>query len=163
MSGLAVRIAQDLELGSAAKGKVRSTLERYLRWRVWNCVCVLDLMLSLQLGRQPAVRRHDFAGPAIDEMAPSPRSPASSKHHFVLDVFEQKIRLSCLVSQLQSKLYLNGNAEEREMLSLRTDLETWYQRLPPTCRVSLGHSMPLDTLVLHMSYYASLVLLYRPL
>jgi hypothetical protein len=120
----------------------------------------------MQLGRQPAIRRHDFVDSATIE-AESPRAASltgTSPLATNASVFDESVRLSRIISQLQSKLFSPGRGKgtPADMLELKAELETWYQALPPTCRVSLGHKIQVDTLALHMTYHASMVLLYRP-
>jgi hypothetical protein len=163
-----VRIAQDLELaGRTTESSKRTSANRHFRRRVWNCVCILDLLLSLQLGRQPAVRRHDFVDACSDAGDALPTSPLTGSQPQPVvspnEAFDQNVRLCRIISQLQSRLYLNGKGTEADMNDLRLELEAWYQALPATCRVSLGHKIPVNTLCLHMTYYAAVVLLYRPL
>ncbi len=122
----------------------------------------------MQLGRQPAIRRHDFVDSAtIEAESPQNASLAGTSPLTITkatSIFDQSVRLSRIISQLQSKLFSSsrGKGTPADMLELRGELEAWYQGLPSSCRVSLGHKIPVDILKLHMTYHASLVLLYRP-
>ena len=54
-AGLTVHMGHDLGLHALAKHKSEGGGEAALRENVWGVCCTLDLLLSLQLGRPPAI------------------------------------------------------------------------------------------------------------
>lgn len=169
LSGLAVRISQDLGLHlDQTKGPDSSREVRRIRSSVWAVVCVLDLLLSLQVGKPPAITESYFNEPIPQDdpnkpFSPGWRDPSIPQIADPCPLFAHTVKLCQVISRLQAWLYLNKRATRENMVVLRGELEGWHNNLPPAYRVSIGHRPAASILNVHLLYHTAVVLLYRPL
>jgi|ERR1700691_2844944 hypothetical protein len=187
-AGLAVRMCQDLGLHSnstEAKGKGKGTYsaeELAMRRRVWGVTLILDILLSLQLGRPSAiVEGHVFSdgtstttSPALASIRTPILNPDTDTDH---PLFSHTVSLSRIISHINLYLYLGFNGptsmntntggtsrKPSEMLTtLKANLDMWHQALPVQFRISIGHQPTREVIELNMLYHVAIILLYRPL
>ena len=149
-----------------------------VRRRVWGVTVLLDLYMSLQLGRPPAV----VEGRALFDPSSAPSAVTDTlastlNHNADADhpLFAYTVSLSRTISRINLYLYLaiSGHPNSKttrppkpssEMLkALESELDTWYQSLPPQFRISIGHQPAREVIELNMLYHVAIILLYRPL
>lgn len=174
--GLAVRMGQDLDLNEDGTNPPPNRPElspedQQTRRNIWGVSLMLDLFLSLQLGRPPAI---------VDALrAPS----ASNTDKWKTDIlnaslvpgivpppqplFTHTITLCQIISRINFHLYLGFSSEVRpqteKLLTLKTELDMWQHGLPHEYRISIGHQPERDVLEVNMLYHVAIILLYRPL
>lgn len=168
-------MGQDLDLSNEypaarthEKAKVSSE-ERQLRRNVWGVSVILDLLLSLQLGRPPAVSDPLRSTPPCsskDDVLASSLIPGMTSHPQTL--FVHTVALCQIISRINFHLYLGfgrtGAQPQSEILStLKTELEMWHHMLPRQYQISIGHQPERDVLEVNMLYHVAIILLYRPL
>jgi hypothetical protein len=163
-SGMAVRVGQDMDLN----GELPTTYEKSfpmeeirLRRCIWNVSLMLDLFLSLQLGRPPAsfdcLRSTVTYEPSKNEYANHP-----------VPIFLHAAALCRTIARINLHLYLGYDApamqtHTEKLKTLKDELEKWYQMLPGQYRVVIGHQPDRSVLELNMLYNVAVILLYRPL
>ena len=163
-------MGQDLELHSHGSSQARYTSEELQnRRRIWGVVSILDLYLSLQLGRPSAIVDGycDFSNtpgttsPISQLVSPDSSIPGSSFD----TLFGQTVSLCRIISRINFYLYLNlGSKSLSDMLVLlKSELDIWHQGLPVQFRISIGHQPTQDVLEVNMLYHIAVILLYRPL
>ncbi|KAJ4196150.1 hypothetical protein NW767_009610 [Fusarium falciforme] len=149
--GQAVRIAQSIGLHVESKtSKPRGPVELERRRRIWYSIYVLDRLLSLQLGRPPAIHDEDCSVPMPSRRGDSEIDWTSSIIEPVEgpstgDYFVAVIEFSRIVGRVLSDIY--GPAHERptaEMMIctqvLDRQLVEWKMNLPRKLRFDLGHA-----------------------
>ncbi|KAF8628850.1 hypothetical protein AX17_005910 [Amanita inopinata Kibby_2008] len=165
--GMAVRVGQDMDLnGDLPTTYSKNNLppeEIRLRRNIWGVSLMLDLFLSLQLGRPPA---------AFDSLR-SPTTPLChesqdgdfSKHP--IPIFVHTIALCRIISRINLHLYLgfstpNMHTPAEKLSALKGELQMWHQTLPVQYRITIGHQPERTVLELNMLYHVAVILLYRP-
>ena len=174
--GIAVRMSQDLGLHLNSSAWVDVPDEtKDMRRRVWGVVCILDLLLSLQLGRPSAILDPQWASEIPISVPPAPDAgrPESLETfntpapHF----FAFTASLCLILSHINFQLYLNPKNDSAsggflsldKLTKLKAELDQWYARLPSELRISVGHSASLPALDLNLLYQVAVILMYRPL
>ncbi|ESK94819.1 nitrogen assimilation transcription factor nira [Moniliophthora roreri MCA 2997] len=188
--GLAIRMGQELQLANsstAISGTSGLTLEqeRQQRQNVWAISLILDMFLSLQLGKAPGVadslREGSFklitgGNAGVPFIHPLPKTPDT--------VFLHTYELCHIISRINFYLYLGfgpqnkmvtGNetaalpfsdpankVSQEKLTILKAELDSWYQSLPMQYRIAIGHQPERDVLEINMYYHVALILLYRP-
>ncbi len=150
--GTAIRMGQELDLHMPPPSKSRlSPEEIQVRQNVWGVCLLLDLLLSLQLGKPPAVADSLRSPPVL----PSPQSQSLFAHTYTL----------ChIVSRINLHLYFGFTPSAPTALAtLKKELDLWQQTLPMQFRISLGHQPEQKVLEVNMFYHVAVILLYRPL
>jgi hypothetical protein len=161
-----VRIGQDLALYSpSATSTVKySAEETQTRSQVWGVVLIVDLYVSLQLGRPSAFLDGRYDLHSIVDASdfnlhsdPTKNEPSSMFLHTVF--------LCQIISKINFTLYLGfGSAAQQDALtSLKNELDVWHSKLPLSFRVSIGHHPAKEALELNMLFHVAIILLYRPL
>ncbi|KAK7049820.1 hypothetical protein VNI00_005250 [Paramarasmius palmivorus] len=183
--GLAIRMGQELQLSSLGTSSADtldslSEEERQQRQNVWAISLVLDMFLSLQLGKAPGVA--DCLREAYSVKLVTAGNPTTNYAHFPPKlpdtVFLHTYELCQIISRINFYLYLGFGPQIRvvtgasssdlvsisqEKLSiLRTELDMWHQSLPMQYRIAIGHQPERDVLEINMYYHVALILLYRP-
>ncbi|KAJ3541516.1 hypothetical protein NM208_g4572 [Fusarium decemcellulare] len=150
--GQAVRIAQSIGLHVESRNsRPRTATELERRRRVWYSIYVLDRLLSLQLGRPPAIHDDDCSVPLPCSRADSDIDWASNEIQpveggpSVGDYFIAVIAFSRIVGYVLRDIY--GPTHERptaEMIRstqcLDRQLVEWKLSLPRKLRFDLGHA-----------------------
>lgn len=175
---MAVRMGQELELSKEASHSTTkySSEDRSIRENVWGVSLILDLFLSLQLGRPSAV------ADVLKMQSDSSRSlvaatgetvPSSSLIHGMAPppqpLFYHTVALCQIISRINFYLYLNFNmsgaqqSQSEKLVFLKNELDMWQHGLPHQYRISLGHQPGRDVLEVNMLYHVAVILLYRPL
>ncbi|KAG9500614.1 hypothetical protein J7337_009096 [Fusarium musae] len=153
--GQTVRMAQSIGLHveqndpQRLKGPGRLLVER--RRRIWYCIYVLDRLISLQLGRPPAIHEDYCHVPLPSRLGDSDidwdgdEFPAMFDGPSVGDYHLEVISFSKIVSQVLRDLYspragqnLTSDLFNTKELDLK--LIQWKQSLPRTLRFDLGHA-----------------------
>ncbi|KAF8634763.1 hypothetical protein AX15_000726 [Amanita polypyramis BW_CC] len=162
--GMAVRIGQDMDLNGDLPTtylKKNFPLEEIrLRRNIWSVSLMLDLFLSLQLGRPPA---------SFDCLHSTSTDTHESEYtNHPVPIFLYAVSLCRIISRINLHLYLdystpNMHCQMEKLNALRDELETWYQFLPAQYRVGIGHQADRTVLELNMLHHVAIILLYRPL
>ncbi|KAH9204049.1 fungal-specific transcription factor domain-containing protein, partial [Leptodontidium sp. 2 PMI_412] len=153
--GQTVRMAQSIGLHTEQrdskwpKGLGKPLVER--RRRVWYCIYVLDRLVSLQLGRPPAIHE-DYCNVSLpsrlgdsdidwdgDDIPANFTGPSAGDYHIAL------ISFSDIISQVLRDLYspsaTQNLAEELpKTKELDRQLLQWKSSLPRPLRFDLGHT-----------------------
>jgi len=171
-AGVAVRISIDLglHLHSSAWVDVPEDVKT-IRRRVWGVVCILDLLLSLQLGRPSAIFDAHWASeiPVTPPPPPDAGLPSSLETSVTAtpQYFAYTSSLCLIISRINYQLYLSTPANEDQNIerleSLRRELDNWREALPSELRISIGHQASLPVLDVNLLYHVAIILLYRPL
>jgi hypothetical protein len=165
-----VRMGQDLELHSTSNTHTKETSEEQQnKRRIWGVVLILDLYLSLQLGRPSAIVDGycDFnSTPA--QSNPIDQISASGVSSLMLvneSIFAQTVSLCRIISRVNFYLYLGfGSKTSSDTLDmLKSELDQWHRGLPVQFRIAIGHQPTQDVLEVNMLYHIAVILLYRPL
>ncbi|KXN85631.1 Nitrogen assimilation transcription factor nirA [Leucoagaricus sp. SymC.cos] len=163
--GLAVRMAQDLQLHEESNDRALQLTaeENQLRRNVWGVCVILDLLLSLQMGRPPAT---SDALKGTLSVQSRPRPPD-------IDInpsppFTYAVSLCRVISLINFHLYLGypsstAQSPPDKLSHLRTELDMWHHSLPMQYRISIGHQPRRDVLEINMLYHVAIILLYRPI
>lgn len=163
--GLAVRMAQDLQMHEGTNDSTLqlTTPDAQLRQNIWGVCIILDLLLSLQMGKPPAT---------FDALKDSLTTTARS-HPPEIDInpsppFAYAVSLCRVISMINFHLYLGYTSSPTpsspEKLShLRTELDMWHHSLPMQYRISIGHQPRREVLEINMLYHVAIILLYRPI
>lgn len=175
--GQAVRVAQSIglhiESEESDNTKTTHSPEIEKRRRVWYSIYVLDRLLSLQLGRPPAIHDDDFnvplparasdseidwTGEGVEER--SSNSPSSG------DYFLAVIAFSAIVGRVLRSLYCprRSHFASEDLLStkdLDRQLIDWKISLPRALRFDLGHTFE-QSYILKRQASFSLLLRYNP-
>ncbi|KAL7891940.1 fungal-specific transcription factor domain-containing protein [Trichoderma sp. SZMC 28014] len=182
--GQAVRVAQSIGLHIEGEDSGHTNLshspEVEKRRRVWYSVYVLDRLLSLQLGRPPAIHDDDFNVPLPDRASDSEidwtgevvekrtgNSPSSG------DYFLAVIAFSGIVGRVLRSLYCprRSHFTAEDLLStkdLDRQLIDWKLALPRALRFDLGHTfeqLPIfktQRNMLAIKFHHLRALIYRP-
>jgi len=185
--GLAVRMGQDLGMhsdstvssrtGNWQENEKYSLEELRMRQRVWGVTQILDLFLSLQLGRPPGiVDRQMFS----DWPSYTLTSTSATAPNLIFNpecssmVFAHIISVSRIISRINRYLYLgfsgysgsNTTGLDKSsgiLVTLAGELDMWHQSLPVELRISIGHQPTREVIELNMLYHVAIILLYRPL
>ncbi|OAP55148.1 hypothetical protein AYL99_10848 [Fonsecaea erecta] len=187
--GKAVRSSQSIGLHTEdVKRPTSDSLERVSmvenRRRLWYSLYVLDRLLSLQLGRPPAIHDEDFkvAYPSkasdisISNGTAESRRNLSPKDQECADgeYFVAMIQFSGIIGRVFSLLY-GPNRTENAALALSTvqsldqDLQQWRASLPRALRFDLAHIFQKSTKLkrqrnmLAIKFYNLQALIHRPL
>lgn len=154
--GQAVRVAQSIGLhvenDDIDHTKLNHSLEIEERRRVWYSIYVLDRLLSLQLGRPPAIHDDDFN-------VPLPARAGDAEIDWTGDVIEEKtdntpssgdyflavIAFSGIVGRVLRGLYCprRSHFASGDLLNtkdLDRQLVQWKLALPRVLRFDLGHT-----------------------
>ncbi|KAF4960889.1 hypothetical protein FSARC_10320 [Fusarium sarcochroum] len=150
--GQAVRIAQSIGLHVESLGsKSRSATELERRRRIWYSIYVLDRLLSLQLGRPPAIHDED-CGVALPSrradneidwtssmIEPAEEGPSAGDYFIGVIAFSHVV--GCVLRDIYGPVHVRPTPEM--MLSTQTldqKLVEWKFNLPRKLRFDLGHS-----------------------
>ncbi|RSL64722.1 hypothetical protein CEP54_004610 [Fusarium duplospermum] len=177
--GQAVRIAQSIGLHVESKtSKPRGPVELERRRRIWYSIYVLDRLLSLQLGRPPAIHDEDCSVPMPSRRGDNEIDWTSNIIEPVEgpstgDYFVAVIEFSRIVGRVLSDIY--GPAHERptaEMMIctqvLDRQLVEWKMNLPRKLRFDLGHAFDPSVAfrrqrnMLAVKYHHLRALIHRP-
>ncbi|VTT57435.1 unnamed protein product [Fusarium fujikuroi] len=150
--GQAVRIAQSIGLhveSPSPKSRSATVLER--RRRIWHSIYVLDRLLSLQLGRPPAIHDQDcnVALPSrradneidwsSDAMEPPEESPSAGDYFIAVIGFSQIV--GCVLRDVYGPVHSRPTPEMiLGTQNLDRRLVEWKLGLPQKLRFDLGHS-----------------------
>ncbi|KIW94548.1 uncharacterized protein Z519_04524 [Cladophialophora bantiana CBS 173.52] len=187
--GKAVRSSQSIGLHTEDVKRLASdSLERVSvvenRRRLWYSLYVLDRLLSLQLGRPPAIHDEDFKvaypskasdmsisnGTAESKRNLSPKDQECSNGEY----FVAMIQFSGIIGRVFSLLY-GPNRTDNAVLALSTiqsldhDLQQWRASLPRALRFDLAHIFQKSTILkrqrnmLAIKFYNLQALIHRPL
>ncbi|EWG55241.1 hypothetical protein FVEG_13272 [Fusarium verticillioides 7600] len=181
--GQTVRMAQSIGLHveqndpQRLKGPGRLLVER--RRRIWYCIYVLDRLISLQLGRPPAIHEDYCHVPLPSRLGDSDidwdadEFPAMFDGPSVGDYHLEVISFSKIVSQVLRDLYspragqnLTSDLFNTKELDLK--LIQWKQSLPRTLRFDLGHAFDKSFIfkrqrsMLAIKYHHLRALIHRP-
>jgi hypothetical protein len=156
--------------------------ELAMRQRVWGVARVLDLFLSLQLARPPAIidghassclsAPATSASGAHDPPAPNLTLSADTDTDGSILLFSHTVALGHIISRINLYLYhgFSGHLSAGTLklspdilTSLKGELDRWHQSLPMPFRISIGHQPTREVIELHMLYNVAIILLYRPL
>lgn len=160
--GKAVRIAQSIGLHAESRSpstEAQRSLQTEKRRRVWYSIYVLDRLLSLQLGRPPAIHDDDCCVPLPCRVADAnidwqgsyeiPITSGDDRYDETVDAsvgdyFLAVISFSRIVGFVLRSLY--SPAASRSVVSslastqrLDQQLTQWKMKLPRTLRFDLGH------------------------
>lgn len=150
--GQAVRIAQSIGLHvESPSPKSRSAIELERRRRTWYSIYVLDRLLSLQLGRPPAIHDQDcsVALPSrradneidwtSDAMDPPEESPSVGDYFIAVIDFSQIV--GCVLRDIYGPVHSRPTPEMiLSTQNLDRRLVEWKLGLPRKLRFDLGHS-----------------------
>ncbi|KAF9517571.1 hypothetical protein BS47DRAFT_509147 [Hydnum rufescens UP504] len=171
LMGIVVRMSEDLglHLNSSTWVGVPDHVKDTRR-RVWGVVCIVDLLISLPLGRPPSILDPQWASeiPISPPPPPDVGLPGSLETYSTPTphYFAYTASLCLIISRINFQLYLCGNTTEAEKLekldSLKAELDAWHARLPAALRISIDYPAPLPVLDVNLLYHAALILLYRP-
>ncbi|KAF5707185.1 transcriptional activator acu-15 [Fusarium mundagurra] len=181
--GQTVRMAQSIGLHveqsdpQRLKGPGRLLVER--RRRIWYCIYVLDRLISLQLGRPPAIHEDYCHVPLPSRLGDSDidwdgdEFPTMFEGPSVGDYHLEVISFSKIVSQVLRDLYspragqnLTSDLFNTKELDLK--LIQWKQSLPRTLRFDLGHAFDKSFIfkrqrsMLAIKYHHLRALIHRP-
>lgn len=163
--GMAVRVGQDMDLNgdlpATYSKKSFPSQEIRLRRSIWNVSLMLDLFLSLQLGRPPASFDCLRSSMTFD-------TPESEYANHPAPIFLHATALYRTIARINVHLYLGYDtpamqSQTEKLSTLKEELEKWYQFLPGQYRVVIGHQQDRSVLELNMLYHVAVILLYRPL
>lgn len=159
------------------KGPGRLLVER--RRRIWYCIYVLDRLISLQLGRPPAIHEDYCHVPLPSRLGDSDidwdgdEFPTMFEGPSVGDYHLEVISFSKIVSQVLRDLYspragqnLTSDLFNTKELDLK--LIQWKQSLPRTLRFDLGHAFDKSFIfkrqrsMLAIKYHHLRALIHRP-
>lgn len=166
ISGLAVRMAQDLQLHeypSSNEALQTPPEEAQLRRNVWGVCVILDLLLSLQMGRPPANSDALKGSLAVASRTRPPDVDVNPSPPFTYAV-----SLCRVIAMINFHLYLGypspaAQTPPDKVSHLRTELDMWHHSLPMQYRISIGHQPRRDVLEINMLYHVAIILLYRPM
>lgn len=154
--GQTVRLAQSIGLHveqdvAKANATAQSEVAIERRRRVWSCIYCLDRLLSLQLGRPPAIHEDYCNVPRPSRLGDSDidwdsehlpanfKGPSAGDYHIALisfsDIISQVLRDLCSGRPNQ-----NLAAELVKTKMLDQQLLQWKFSLPRTLRFDLGHT-----------------------
>jgi hypothetical protein len=163
--GLAVRMAQDLLLhdDSTNENPQLPPQEIQLRRNVWGVCVMLDLLLSLQMGRPPA-----NSDALKESVVVGLRSRAPDVDINPSPPFTYAVSLCRVIAMINFYLYLGypssaAQSPPDKLSHLRTALDMWHHSLPMQYRISIGHQPRRDVLEINMLYHVAIILLYRPM
>ncbi|KAJ3575464.1 hypothetical protein NP233_g1081 [Leucocoprinus birnbaumii] len=163
--GLGVRMAQDLKLHEEAADSTTplANPDAIMRRNVWGVCVILDLLLSLQMGRPPVT----------SDALKNPLTPASRSRPPDIDVnpptpFAYAVSLCRVIALINFHLYLGypssaAQSPPDKLSHLRTELDMWHHSLPMQYRISIGHQPQREVLEVNMLYHVAIILLYRPI
>lgn len=160
--GQTVRTAQSIGLHieqahSQARADTSVATER--RRRVWSCIYVLDRLVSLQLGRPPAIHEDYYNVPLPSRLGDSDidwdadqlpaktnfAGPSIGDYHIALisfsDIISQVLRDLC-----SAKASPDLAGELAKTKALDQQILQWKFSLPRTLRFDLGHAFEKDVL-----------------
>lgn len=162
--GMAVRVGQDMDFQGdlpTTYTKKRFPVEEIrLRRNIWSVSLMLDLFLSLQLGRPPA--SFDCLRSAAASI-----TPENEYTNHPVPIFLHAVALCRTIARINLHLYLGYDTPEMQSQTeklnmLKDELENWYQLLPAQFRFVVGHQASRPVLELNMLYHVAVILLYRP-
>ncbi|KAF5641414.1 transcriptional activator acu-15 [Fusarium sp. NRRL 52700] len=149
------------------------------RRRIWYCIYVLDRLISLQLGRPPAIHEDYYHVPLPSRLGDSDMDwdgdefPVTFEGPAVSDYHLEAISFSRIVSQVLRDLYspradqnLTSNLFNTKELGLK--LLQWKQSLPRILRFDLGRSSDKSFIfkrqrsMLAIKYHHLRALIHRP-
>ncbi|KIL62816.1 hypothetical protein M378DRAFT_80728, partial [Amanita muscaria Koide BX008] len=163
--GLAIRVGQDMDLnGDSPSTYGQKNLpppEIRLRRNIWRVSFMLDLFLSLHLGRAPAL---------FDGLRSATKYNVQQSEYATHPVptFLHTVALCQTISRIYLHLYLAFNTPglqtpAEKLTVLREELESWHRSLPAHYCVAVGNqSEKLDVLELNMLYQVAVILLHHP-
>lgn len=158
-------MAQDLQLHEDSnEGTLQvSSQETQLRQNIWGVCIILDLLLSLQMGRPPATSDALKGSLAIGSRSRPPDLEINPSPPFTYAV-----SLCRVISMINFHLYLGypystAQSPPDKLSHLRTELDMWHHSLPMQYRISIGHQPRRDVLEINMLYHVAIILLYRPM
>ncbi|KAH7175369.1 fungal-specific transcription factor domain-containing protein [Dactylonectria macrodidyma] len=150
--GQVVRIAQSIGLHVESRSsKPRSATYFERRRRIWYSIYVLDRLLSLQLGRPPAIHDDDCSVPLpcrqadgdIDWTANDiePVEENSSEGDYFVAVIAFSRLVGCVLRDIYGPMHTRPTVEMMlSTQSLDTQLVEWKLKLPRKLRFDLGHA-----------------------
>jgi len=158
-------MGQDLHLHEEPNNSVlRSTTQgSELRQNIWGVCLILDLFLSLQMGRPPATS--DSLKISLNTI---PRSCPLDADFDPSPPFAYAVSLCRIISMINFHLHLGyplpaAPSPPEKLLHFRTELDTWHRSLPVQYRISIGHQPRREVLEINMLYHVAIIILYRPM
>ncbi|KAK2467911.1 hypothetical protein APHAL10511_000206 [Amanita phalloides] len=160
--GMAVRVGQDMDLNGdlpTTYAKKSFPMEEVrLRRNIWSVSLMLDLFLSLQLGRPPASFDCLHSDTTLSEV--------TNDDHPV-PIFLYAAALCRTIARINLHLYLGYDtpqmqSQTEKLGTLKHELERWHQLLPTRYQIVIGHQPDRSVLELNMLYHVAVILLYRP-
>ncbi|KAH9937305.1 fungal-specific transcription factor domain-containing protein [Fomitopsis serialis] len=187
LTGMALRMAVDLGLNRNSdkwiyKGKdLFSPVEKQIRKQIWWSACVTDKLSAMWMGRPVTFRANDYTTllpevhpeDAYEVWQPSPPNAFgprfSPRPAMTMRSFHTQCELSVIITDIMNQIYPVSTTPEslprRQLLQrLEERLHKWQINLPEELRyLAVAHSeTPLPhILVLHIEYYAAVLLLHR--
>nr|GAT58093.1 predicted protein [Mycena chlorophos] len=162
-------------------GRLFAVWELAERRRIWYACVIMDKYVSTYIGRPPAIyeRDYDTSLPSetdAEETAdwwPTPDSPVqlAPRPGHVISCFNASARLATIVNQILQSIYAlrPQGSRHAELVVLDGLLEKWRLSLPehlqydPAVRPTSAADVPQPpVLTLHMQYWCTVLLLYRP-
>ncbi|EKM77600.1 hypothetical protein AGABI1DRAFT_115157, partial [Agaricus bisporus var. burnettii JB137-S8] len=157
-------MAQDMHLHEDSHdGNVQPQSEEgRLRQNVWGVCTILDLLLSLQMGRPQSCSE------ALKRRLASSHSRASDVDINPSPPFTYAVSLCHVISMINFNFYLGytmttAQTPSELLMQLRSELDLWHHCLPVQYRISIGHQPRQDVLEINMLYHVAIILLYRPI
>jgi hypothetical protein len=140
-----------------------SSPETQLRRNIWGVCFIVDLLLSLQMGKPPitydalkgSLSMSSRQRPPDVDINPSPP-------------FTYAVSLCRVIATINFHLYLGypyptAQPSPDKLSQLRGELDMWHRSLPMQYRISIGHQPRRDVLEINMLYHVAIILLYRPM
>lgn len=154
--GMAIRLGQGIgihvEDSQAENGDVKTTVSQELRRRTWYSMYVLDRLLSLQLGRPPAIRNRDCSvrlPSRIDDsefdLVLNQVRKGTNRESSTGDYFIHVIKFSMIIGHVIRDIYRPFMTDYSDDMLARTDrldaeLLEWRKQLPRSLRFDRGHT-----------------------
>ncbi|GBE81567.1 Nitrogen assimilation transcription factor nit-4 [Sparassis crispa] len=185
--GMAIRMALDLGLNRSAEKwqhdgrELFTPAEKQIRRRIWWACCFADRYSSLFLGRPMAIHESDSSAllPDVPENEGEETWRPCHTNSLGLEVspiparfmscFREAASLSVIVGEIVGKIYPVTHVlpVPRRILmeQLYSRLLQWSINLPEALRYSPASKQPCPpphVLVLHVQYWAAILLLHRP-
>ncbi|KAL0074955.1 fungal-specific transcription factor domain-containing protein [Phycomyces blakesleeanus] len=184
ITGMAIRMAQDLGLHRNSGRWQIPEHEIELRRRIWFAVYAMDRWVAAEMGRPITILDHEFDVelPTPYEIETTHRTPTCSTQHMdykptliceaekaikekrpIYDPFLYSVTLSQILGQILVGLYSpkakhTGRRNASLVAFLDSNLKNWRINLPPSIRIDCSAVIGM----LNMCYNCVLILLHRP-
>lgn len=184
-TGMALRMAVDLGMNRNAdnwkdRGRdIFTPVEKQLRKQIWWSCCITDKLSAMWMGRPITFRANDYSTlkPDITEEDNElwrPYLPDALGPDFMprpamtISCYREQCELSMIITDIMDQIYPVRTSKDKPRRQLMQDLEYrlhhWSLSLPQHLRYSPASATvtPLShVLVLHIEYYAAVLLLHR--